>query len=96
MYLDQAEFRARRRQTTRMADWAVFLDKFMADMELPVLEDAGSISRDLALEFAGEQYDQFAEKRRSEAQKQAEQNYIEDLKKSAETLKRQREQHGDQ
>ena len=37
MFLDQAEFRAQRRQTIQMADWGGFLDKFLADVELPVL-----------------------------------------------------------
>lgn len=95
MFLDQAEFRAQRRQTIRMSDWEAFLDKFLTDVELPVLENAGSVSKDAALEFANEQYDQFAERRRAEAQQRAEQNYIDDLKMSAETLKRQRKQGDD-
>ena len=52
MFLDQAEFRAQRRQTIQMADWENFLDKFLNDVELPVLENFGSISREIALEFA--------------------------------------------
>jgi hypothetical protein len=92
MFLDQAEFRAQRRQTIQMADWEVFLDKFLNDVELPVLENAGSIKHHQALDFANEQYDQFAEKRRLEAQQSADQHYIEDLKKSAETLKRKRKE----
>jgi hypothetical protein len=98
MFLDQAEFRAQRRQTIQMADWEVFLDKFLTDVELPVLENAGKVSRGNALDFANAQYDQFAEKRRLEVQQKADQHYIEDLKKSAETLKRNRrknkENHG--
>lgn len=98
MFLDQAEFRAQRRQTIQMADWEVFLDKFLTDVELPVLENAGKISRGNALDFANAQYDQFAEKRRLEVQQKADQHYIEDLEKSAETLKRNRrknkENHG--
>jgi len=90
MFLDQAEFRAQRRQTIQMADWESFLDKFLNDVELPVLENAGSVKHQQALDFANEQYDQFAEKRRLEAQQEADQHYIEDLKKSAETLKRNR------
>lgn len=90
MFLDQAEFRAQRRQTIQMVDWEGFLDKFLGDVELPVLENAGSVKHQQALEFANEQYDQFAEKRRLKAQQQADQNYIEDLKKSAETLERSR------
>jgi hypothetical protein len=90
MFLDQAEFRAQRRQTIKMTDWEIFLDKFLTDVELPVLESAGKVSRDNALDFAHTQYEQFAEKRRLEAQQEADQHYIEDLKKSAETLKRNR------
>ena len=90
MFLDQAEFRAQRRQTIQMSDWEGFLDKFLNDVELPVLENAGSIKHQQALDFANEQYDQFAEKRRIEAQQQADQHYIDDLKESAETLKRNR------
>ena len=94
MFLDQAEFRAQRRQTIRMRDWEVFLDKFLADVELPVLDSSGSISSKEALEFADKQYERFAEKRRVEAQQQADQNYIKDLKNTAETLKRNREYKG--
>ena len=67
MFLDQAEFRAQRRQTIQMADWGGFLDKFLADVELPVLQGAGSTRRQQALKLAHQQYDQFAEKRRLEA-----------------------------
>ncbi len=90
MFLDQAEFRVQRRQTILMADWENFLDKFLADVELPVLENAGSVSRETALDFANDQYDQFVEKRRQEAQQKADQNYIEDLTQSAKTLKHDR------
>ncbi len=90
MFLDQAEFRAQRRQTIQMADWENFLDKFLNDVELPVLENAGSLKHQQALEFANDQYDQFAEKRRMEAQQKADQNYIKDLTQSAETLKNDR------
>lgn len=90
MFLDQAEFRAQRRQSIQMQDWEGFLDKFLADVELPVLEHAGSLSHNAAVDFASQQYDQFAERRRLQAQQEAEQRYIEDLKSTAETLKRQK------
>ncbi|WP_289020503.1 virulence RhuM family protein [Desulfobacter postgatei] len=90
MFLDQAEFRAQRRQAIQMADWEQFLDKFLADVELPVLENAGGVKHQQAMDYASEQYDRFAEKRRMEAQQQADQNYIEDLKHSAQLLSRKR------
>ncbi len=90
MFLDQAEFRAQRRQDIHMSDWEGFLDKFLRDTELPVLADAGSVSRDDALGWAHEQYDAFAERRRLEAEAQAESRYIEDLRTSAKALETER------
>jgi hypothetical protein len=91
MFLDQAEFRAQRRQNIFMDDWQGFLDKFLGDVDLPVLEGAGSVRHHAAVAHAKAEYDKFAEKRRLEEQQEADQNYIEDLKSSAEVLKRERE-----
>ncbi len=90
MFLDQAEFRAQRRQDIHMHDWQAFLDKFLRDTELPVLSGPGRVSHDEAQDWAQEQYDAFAERRRLEAEKQAESHYVEDLRTSAETLEQQR------
>ncbi|NOT02790.1 MAG: virulence RhuM family protein [Phycisphaerales bacterium] len=92
MFLDQAEFRAQRRQDIRMNDWTAFLDKFLRDTELPVLADAGSISHDDAEAWAHEQYDAFAERRRLAAEAEAERGYVDDLRKSAKTLDSQRKE----
>ncbi len=94
MFLDQAEFRAQQRQTIQMIDWEDFLNKFLIDVELPVLDNAGSVKHQQAQDFAKEQYDLFTEKRRREALQQADQHYIEDLKKSADTLRRDRKTEG--
>src|SRR5680860_780181 len=90
MFLDQAEFRAQRRQDIHTHAWQAFLDKFLRDTDLPVLADAGSISHEDALDWANEQYDAFAERRRLEAEKQAETRYVEDLRSSAHSLEQQR------
>ncbi|MDW7762008.1 MAG: virulence RhuM family protein [Acidobacteriota bacterium] len=86
MFLDQAEFRARRRQDIRIKDWGVFLDKFLRDTELPVLMHAGSVSREDALAWADVQYDAFAGRRRLEAEQEAEARYLDDLRASAKVL----------
>jgi hypothetical protein len=86
MFLDQAEFRAQRRQDIRMRDWELFLDKFLNDTELPVLENTGSVSRERAIEWANAQYDTFAERRRLEAETIAEERYVEELRKTAKAL----------
>jgi hypothetical protein len=90
MFLDQAEFRAQRRQDIRMHDWDMFLDKFLRDTELPVLPDAGSISHEEAIVWAETQYDDFIERRRLEAEVKAEKQYLEDLRASAQTLETER------
>ena len=95
MFLDQAEIRAQRRQNIYMADWEAFLDKFIDDIELPVLDHAGSISHEEAQEFATEQYDLFSEKRRHTIQEKADLNYFNDLKASADSLKVKRKKDGD-
>ncbi|HPO12199.1 MAG TPA: virulence RhuM family protein [Candidatus Hydrogenedentes bacterium] len=90
MFLDQAEFRSQRRQDIRIRDWEMFLDKFLRDTELPVLENAGTVSREQALVWANEQYDAFAGRRRLEAEAAAEKRYLDDLRNSAEKLETER------
>lgn len=87
MFLDQAEFRAMRQQDIRLADWDGFLDKFLRDTELPVLDNAGTVRHADALEWAQRQYDEFAERRRLEAEQAAEARYLEDLRSAAEAVK---------
>ena len=86
MFLDQAEFRAQRRQDIRMRDWTLFLDKFLRDTELPVLEGVGTVSQEEARFWAELQYDTFAERRRLAAEQAGEERYIDDLRASAKTL----------
>lgn len=90
MFLDQADFRAQRRQDIKMGDWNSFLDKFLRDAELPVLADAGTVTHDEALSWANAQYDAFAERRRLEAEAAAQAGYLDDLRTSAKTLEAER------
>ena len=90
MFLDQAEFRAMRRQDIQMSDWEAFLDKFLGDTELPVLQGTGRVRHSQAQTWAEQQYDAFAERRRLEAEQQAEKGYLEDLRSSAKVLETQR------
>jgi len=92
MFLDQAEFRAQRRQNIRIRDWEALLDSFLHHNELPVLGNAGSVSHEDAQAWSGKQYDAFAERRRKEAEAAAESRYIDDLRASAKTLEEERKQ----
>jgi len=86
MFLDQAEFRAQRRQDIEMRDWTAFLDKFLRQTELPVLSGSGKVGHEEAQAWANERYGAFAERRRLEAEAAAEGRYLEDLRSSAKTL----------
>lgn len=90
MFLDQAEFRVMRRQDIKMRDWDVFLDKFLVNTELPVLHGKGHISHNQAQQWAEQQYHAFAERRRIDAEQQADARYLDDLRGSAKTLTTQR------
>ena len=94
MFLDQAEFRAQRRQDIRMRDWELSLDKFLRDTELPVLSGPGTVSREKALNWAHQQYEAFAERRRLAAEDEAEARYVEDLRTSAKMLETRRKKPG--
>lgn len=59
MFLDQAEFRARRRQVVYMADWETWLNKFLDDQELDVLTHSGRVHSDTAKAYAESQYELF-------------------------------------
>ncbi|WP_411833205.1 virulence RhuM family protein [Pseudoxanthomonas mexicana] len=87
MFLDQAEFRAMRRQDIRLTDWHAFLDKFLRDTELPVLDNAGKTRHADALQWAERQYDAFAEQRRLRAEQAADARYLQDLRATAETMR---------
>jgi hypothetical protein len=86
MFLDQADFRAQRRQDIKMVDWEVSLDKFLRDNELPVLTTAGGVSHEDALDWAREQYDDFEERRRIATEGVAEERYFADLEQVAKQL----------
>jgi len=92
MFLDQAEFRAQRRQDILMQDWEFFLDKFLLDTELRVLDNPGAVSHDQALSWATTQYDAFFERRRLEAEAAAEERYMEELKHTVEILEHESDQ----
>lgn len=75
-YLDFAERQAEREQTMRMKDWAEHLDKILTMSGEKLLQVAGSISHDIAIEKATTEYKKYQQKTLSEAEK----NYLDSLK----------------
>ena len=86
MFLDQAEFRAKRKQNVYIYDWEKFLDKFLKDTELLVLDHSGLVSHKTATAWAYEQYGIFLKKRRLKAEREAEKKYLQDLRQSVHIL----------
>jgi len=84
MFLDTADFRARRRQTIRLAEWEPILDNFLAGNELPILRNAGTVSAQQAEQIAHQRYATFDLARKEADRAAAEQvDELEELKRIA-------------
>lgn len=59
MYLDYAENQAKRNISMSMADWIQKLDAFLQFNDYDILNNAGSISHEIAKKLAEKQYEQF-------------------------------------
>ncbi|NCP88713.1 MAG: virulence RhuM family protein [Flavobacteriales bacterium] len=75
-YLDFAERQAEREQAMTMKDWAAHLDRILTMSGEKLLQGAGTISHEGAVEKATTEYKKYQQKTLSEAEK----NYLENLK----------------
>lgn len=75
-YLDFAERQAEREVEMTMKDWATHLDRILTMSGEKLLQGAGNISHDKAIEKATSEYKKYQAKTLSEAEK----NYLESLK----------------
>ena len=75
-YLDFAERQAEREQAMLMKDWAEHLDKILTMSGEKLLQGAGAVSHEIAIEKATTEYKKYQQKTLSEAEK----NYLESLK----------------
>lgn len=66
MYLDYAENQAARQIPMKMNDWVNKLDAFLQFNDYSVLKNAGSISAEVAVKLANEQFEKFRIKQDSE------------------------------
>jgi len=90
IFLEQAELKVLRKQELWTADWNEYLNKFLTDNELPMLEGTGAISHERAKEVAETAYQQFEQNRRSRIEKEAEARYVDDLNKSVKLVSNRR------
>jgi hypothetical protein len=75
-YLDFAERQAEREEQMTMKDWAAHLDRILTMSGEKLLQGAGTVSHDKAIEKATIEYKKYQQKTLSEAEK----NYLESLK----------------
>lgn len=75
-YLDFAERQAEREHAMTMNDWAEHLDRILTMSGEKLLQGAGSVSHEIAIEKATAEYKKYQQKTLSEAEK----NYLDSLK----------------
>lgn len=83
-YLDFAERQAEREEKMTMNDWASHLDRILTMSGEKLLQGAGKISHDQAMEKATSEYKRYQTKTLSEAEK----NYLESLKAIEQKVKK--------
>ena len=84
-FLDFAELQALRRRPMTMKDWVQKLDDFLRMSESEVLENAGKISHEMAVERANEEYKKYREKNSDELS-QVERDFLETIKETQKQL----------
>ncbi len=69
-----------------MKDWEKKLDEFLAFNERKILPDAGSVSKQEADDFAKDEYDRFAQRRREYKEAIGQEESIKQLEETAKRL----------
>jgi hypothetical protein len=96
MFLDYAEDQAQRRKQVFLRDWQQKLDEFLRFNERGVLPDAGRVTREAADRKAAAEYEQFAARRRLQAEEQGAVDALRALEDAAKALpKRKARKDGD-
>jgi hypothetical protein len=86
MWLDYAEDQANRRRQIHMKDWEEKLNNFLEFNERQVLTSAGKVSKIDAEDYAKQEYDKFAERRREYKESLGEVDYEKQLEEAAKEL----------
>lgn len=86
-YLELAELQALNRKPMYMKDWITRLDDFLKMTGNDILNNAGTISHDTALEKAHNEYEQYKDKLSQELSK-AERDFINQIDRTSKTLEK--------
>jgi hypothetical protein len=85
-FFDMAELKAETHDPMYMKDWLETLDKFSGDFGVGILEDAGSVSHEAAVEKAHREYDAYR-RQLSDDMTEVEKAYLETLRDMQKKLK---------
>ena len=84
-YLDFAELQALRRKTMTMQEWIAKLDDFLHMSDSEILQNAGTISHEMALEKAQSEYKKYRSQNKDELS-QVEIDFLDSVKKTQKLL----------
>ena len=88
IFLEQAELRAKQRKDLTLDYWRNNVDRLLEFNERPVLEGAGSISKQRMEHIAHERYEQFDAQRRRDEAREADAEDLRELEELEEQVKR--------
>ena len=94
-YLDFAELQALRRKTMTMRDWVAKLDDFLHMSDSEILQSAGTISHEMALEKAQYEYSKYSKRSRDELS-QVERDFLDSVTKTQKLLESKKKTNEDQ
>lgn len=89
IFLEQAELRVKQQRDLTLEFWRNNVDRMLAFNDQPILEGAGSISRDNMEQVAHQRYDAFDQKRKATEARLADEEDFKELEQLEDQVKRQ-------
>ena len=88
LFLETAELRVKRKLALTLGFWKESVDGLLHSNQFEVLDGPGKVSHDRAVEVSDERYEQFADRRRKEEARLADESDLQELLRLEEELKR--------
>ena len=88
IFLEQAELRVKQRQDLSLEFWRNNVDKMLACNDQPILEGAGSISRERMERVVHDRYELFDQQRKAENRAQADTEDLKEIEQLEHSIKR--------
>ena len=89
IFLEQAELRVKQQKDLTLEFWRNNVDRLLAFNDQPILEGAGSVSRENMEKIAHQRYDEFNQKRKTSEARLADEEDLKELEQLEEQVKRQ-------